>query len=261
MDEYGIRTIIDLRTKYSLFPHCNLSISGPDRPCVRSEHLKQAQKKSAGLHSTAINSQSNDVIAETLTVPGIRYHQVNLNGGAFERALLWKLSWSSLTRLLALMAWGRRSEAIAILGREVMQPRGLVGLGRDSIDHCWVELREVLQILAEALDYPVMIHCTQGKDRTGLVVILLLLMFDIPLNAITSDYMASEAELRSDKPARLQDIAELGLSEEFAGTPSDFVTQISQHLDNRYDGLLLYLQRVGLRTDLREKIKSMCLQL
>lgn len=142
-----------------------------------------------------------------------------------------------------------------------MQPRGLVGLGRDSIDHCWVELREVLQILAEALDYPVMIHCTQGKDRTGLVVILLLLMFDIPLDAITSDYMASEAELRSDKAARMQEIAELGLSEEFAGTPSDFVTQISQHLNNRYDGLLLYLQRIGLRTDLREKIESMCLQL
>ena len=223
--------------------------------------MKQAQKRNPDLHSTAIIPQSNDATAETLKIPGIRYHEVNLNGGAFERALLWKLSWSGLTRLLALMAWGRRSEAISILGREVMQPRGLVGLGKDSIDHCWVELREVFQILAESPNYPVMVHCTQGKDRTGLVVILLLLMLEIPLDAITYDYVASEVALRSDKEARMQEITELGLTEEFAGTPSNFTAQISQHLDDKYGGLLLYLQRIGFETGLREKIKSVCLHL
>ncbi len=34
-------------------------------------------------------------------------------------------------------------EAISILGREVMQPRGLIGLGYDSIDHCGIEIAEV----------------------------------------------------------------------------------------------------------------------
>lgn len=34
-------------------------------------------------------------------------------------------------------------QAIAILGREVMLPRGLVGLGLDTLDHCAPEINEV----------------------------------------------------------------------------------------------------------------------
>jgi hypothetical protein len=34
-------------------------------------------------------------------------------------------------------------EAVSILGREVLQPRGLIGLGFDSIDHCGPEIAEV----------------------------------------------------------------------------------------------------------------------
>jgi len=34
-------------------------------------------------------------------------------------------------------------EAISILGKNVMQPRGLVGLGYDSIDNCGPEIAEV----------------------------------------------------------------------------------------------------------------------
>jgi hypothetical protein len=34
-------------------------------------------------------------------------------------------------------------KAISILGCEVMLPRGLVGLGTDTLDHCGPELKEV----------------------------------------------------------------------------------------------------------------------
>jgi hypothetical protein len=41
------------------------------------------------------------------------------------------------------MLLGYRTEAIAILGREVMKPRGLIGLGYDSIDNCGPGIAEV----------------------------------------------------------------------------------------------------------------------
>ena len=119
-----------------------------------------AKKRVTDMRSSAATRQSNHATAEALKVPGIQYHEVNLNGGGFERALLWKLSWSSLGQLLGLMALGRRTEAIGILGREVMQPRGLVGLGKDSINHCWAELSEIFRVLADSSQYPIMIHCT-----------------------------------------------------------------------------------------------------
>jgi hypothetical protein len=38
------------------------------------------------------------------------------------------------------MLFGYRMEAISILGREVMKPRGLIGLGYDTIDYCGPEI-------------------------------------------------------------------------------------------------------------------------
>ena len=47
------------------------------------------------------------------------------------------------SKLVTLIALGYRVEAISILGREVMLPRGLIGLGFDSIDLCGPEIAEV----------------------------------------------------------------------------------------------------------------------
>ena len=92
-------------------------------------------------------------------IPGITYHYVPLNGPSFERALLWRLSWSNLFKLLSLMAIGRRLEAISILGSEVMSPRGLTGLALDTLANSAVEIGQVLNLLADEQNYPVMIHC------------------------------------------------------------------------------------------------------
>ena len=81
-------------------------------------------------------------------------------------------------------------------------------------------------------------------------------MLNIPRGTIAYDYVALEAELRSDRKARMQDLKVLGLGEEFAGTPSDFVTQISQHINNKYEGLLPYFVCIGFKPDLQEVIKS-----
>lgn len=47
------------------------------------------------------------------------------------------------SKLIFLMLFGYRVKAISILGREVMQPRGLIGLGHDSIDFCGPEIAQV----------------------------------------------------------------------------------------------------------------------
>src|ERR1700694_5331129 len=128
------------------------------------------------------------------------------------------------------MLLGYRMKAISILGREVMQPRGLIGLARDSIDFCGPEISQVSNATACTCDfctinvqafrefassarYPILIHCTQGKDRTGLLVALVLLLLEVPLESITYDYCLSESELLPEKESRLREIEEIGLTE------------------------------------------------
>ena len=137
-----------------------------------------------------------------------------------------------------------------------MQPRGLIGLGKDSLDHSKSEIRQVFEVLADSANYPVMIHCTQGKDRTGLVVLLALLLLEIPLQCITEDYVASERYLFPEKQARMVEIREVGLGEEFAGCPPTFVVEMHEHIDKTYGGLQGYLQCIGVGQAMQEEFKE-----
>ena len=154
------------------------------------------------------------------------------------------------------MVTGYRTEAIGILGREVMQPRGLVGLGIDSIDACGSELRQIFEVLADSRNYPIMVHCTQGKDRTGLVIILVLLMLGIPLDAIVADYMASEDELKPELQSRIKELGEIGLMEDFTSCPRTFVAEMYEYINKEYGSTQGYLQRIGVHEAMQQSIRD-----
>lgn len=75
-EEYGINTIIDLRTK--------------------TEHANRLKKRQGDLKVPA-SLQSNEALAQPMEITGIQYLQININGKGFERSLLWKLKLWSLT--------------------------------------------------------------------------------------------------------------------------------------------------------------------
>ena len=47
------------------------------------------------------------------------------------------------------------------------------------------------------MHYPVLIHCTSGKDRTGIVVAALLLVLGVPEELIIEEYLLSDGEVRA----------------------------------------------------------------
>lgn len=48
-----------------------------------------------------------------------------------------------------------------------------------------------LRLLADADNLPIVIHCTAGKDRTGVATALLLMLLGVPDEVITADYSLS----------------------------------------------------------------------
>ena len=52
-------------------------------------------------------------------------------------------------------------------------------------------LSDIAHLIVEvaARDEAVLFHCTEGKDRTGLVSLVLLSMLDVPMEAIVEDYL------------------------------------------------------------------------
>ncbi|KAK3944157.1 protein-tyrosine phosphatase-like protein [Diplogelasinospora grovesii] len=242
-EEYGIKTVIDLRTK--------------------TEHLNAARKRQADLALLpkplpgAPLVESNAALAEPVQIPGLRYLSIKLTGRSFERFLLSQLSWLSFSKFLFLFIIGFRMRAISILGREVMLPRGLVGLGLDTLDHSGPEISEALQSLLEPGALPILIHCTQGKDRTGIIIILCLMILGVPATAIDHDYRLSDEALLPEKEARLKEIREIGLTDDFGNTAPGLIQRTAEHLDSKYGGLDGYLDGVGFDHHKRERLREL----
>lgn len=57
-------------------------------------------------------------------------------------------------------------------------------------------LNKVLNTLSrEDIKFPVFVHCTSGKDRTGIVIASLLWLLGIPENIIKEEYLLSEGKV------------------------------------------------------------------
>ncbi|KAB2570308.1 hypothetical protein DBV05_g11014 [Lasiodiplodia theobromae] len=242
---YNICTIVDLRSP--------------------TEHLEQAKKLAAQAriddHVSTVPSprstSASATAADLPKIPGITYRDVNFNGGAYIRSMLSQLSWPSYLTVLAYYVAGYRVEAVQIIGHEVMSPRGVVGLMLDSLAVCTKEIAVVFnEVLAREESYPVLWHCTQGKDRTGLVTMLTLFLLGVDIDDVQRDYMATQAELEPEREERVKEIVRIGLGSEWADCDPNLVAEVKEFLDENYDGVEGYLEKAGVSRETQEKIKS-----
>lgn len=169
--------------------------------------------------------------------------------------LLSKTSWSEFFWLIGLMVCGYRLDAIKILAPH-MEEMGLAGLATSSLDVCKLEVKQVFDVFADEENWPVLVHCTQGKDRTGLVVMLVLFLLGVDQQTIDEDYRLSEAELASEKDERMKEIRSIGLSEQFAVCPPGLVQKVHLHLEEKYGGVEKYLEQVGVSRDKIDSLKG-----
>ncbi|PYH40065.1 putative tyrosine/serine protein phosphatase [Aspergillus saccharolyticus JOP 1030-1] len=292
-EEYHISTIIDLRssTEHHMAATKHLSESETPTHAFCNAASDDTEIVSAAAPTTSSSAASAAAVTTTTTatanpdnihlvdLPHAQRHLVSLTGRAFERTLLWRLDWWNFLKVIALAASGYRTDAVIIVGQQVMSPRGLIGLGIDTLDSSFGEMKEIFEVLAgggetsvsldhstsngstsssnAASPYPVIVHCTQGKDRTGLIILLLLLLTGtVPQNAIRADYVLSEGELVVEAEERMKEIRMLGLSEDYTKCPEGFTAQICAHLESRYGGVSGYLKQVGIDEVKLERIRK-----
>ena len=72
-------------------------------------------------------------------------------------------------------------------------PPELAAVYRYMIDDCGAAIASAIGRLCEDGALPGLVHCTAGKDRTGLVVALVLEVIGVPDEVIAADYALSDA--------------------------------------------------------------------
>lgn len=130
-------------------------------------------------------------------------------------------------------------------------PTSLADQYREVLDDRQAALRAILRTLAKPAALPALIHCTAGKDRTGLVVALLLALAGVPPATIAADYALSAGELRGDDFAAVRRWAfdqgyGWATDDRFLSSPPETMLATLAHLDARYGGIDGYLTAIGL---------------
>ncbi|MCB0063775.1 MAG: tyrosine-protein phosphatase, partial [Caldilineaceae bacterium] len=116
------------------------------------------------------------------------------------------------------------------------------------LDHNRPQVAQILRAVADAQPGGILIHCSAGKDRTGLICALLLALVGVPDAIIAEDYALSQAQLW---PLYEKLVADAGGEEQVGWwlkpiAPPATMLSLLTHLRDRYGGAVDYLRRAGL---------------
>ena len=127
------------------------------------------------------------------------------------------------------------------------------------LDQCSAEIASVLKTYIQPGGLPSLVHCSHGKDRTGLVVALVLMVLGVPLNAIDKDYRLSDGALDSERAERIIELRTLGFDESGLYTSPKMISTMQKHLDEKYGGIDAYLDGIGFSKEDRTRMRELIL--
>jgi protein tyrosine/serine phosphatase len=127
----------------------------------------------------------------------------------------------------------------------------------------WLEtqparIAAILHSIADAPPGAVLVHCAAGKDRTGVVVALLLSIAGVDAEAIAEDYALSvwwnEGVQDGDEIATAPDAAERLRDRRIFYPRAENMTGMITELDRRHGGVDRYLTAIGVGAAVQERL-------
>ena len=116
-------------------------------------------------------------------------------------------------------------------------------------------------ILAEQENLPVLLHCTAGKDRTGVSTAFLLSILGVSRDIIEADYLLTNLDTE-----RQADFIEstVGYPEGYdrekmisiAGVPRDAMKDFLDEWNQKWGSAVEYLQKIGITNDQMDMIRN-----
>lgn len=136
-------------------------------------------------------------------------------------------------------------------------------MNRTLIDKYTKEYRQIFDILLDKTNYPVVIHCSSGKGRTGIVSALVLAALGVNEDIIMEDYRLSNDYFnipRASKYAyQLPTRSQEAITTLFSAR-EDFLNAAKDEAERKYGDMDTYLQKgIGLSKDEIKRLRSILL--
>ncbi len=129
------------------------------------------------------------------------------------------------------------------------RPQNLDEVYRMILAHAQPQTKRVIDALTKPGALPAVVHCTAGKDRTGMVIALILGTLGVPDETIVEDYALSGAYLAPLLAELRAQAARDGLDMDWYNrlldTDPAIMRRTLAHLRERYGGAEAYLRAAG----------------
>lgn len=122
----------------------------------------------------------------------------------------------------------------------------------------WINLCD---ILANTDHHPIVIHCTAGKDRTGVSTAFLLSILGVPREVIEADYLLTNVDVpRQIAFLEANDLLPAGMDRQtmafHAGVPETAMKDFLDGMNEKYGGPLEYLKSIGVQDSVFDQIRQ-----
>lgn len=145
---------------------------------------------------------------------------------------------------------------------EILNEKGLPGLYEAMIETSGPEILIALQAITIQLETKsgdIIIHCVQGKDRTGLLIMLCQAILDMDDEEIIKDYHASDSMMRHEGSAASDSVTgskgKLNRNV-FSGAPKEAMAQTLKMIRTNHVSLNGYLDSIGFDANWRQRFST-----
>ncbi|CAD7702126.1 unnamed protein product [Ostreobium quekettii] len=124
------------------------------------------------------------------------------------------------------------------------------------LDKSKENIAKAIRVFADESNYPILVHCVHGKDRTGLIVMLLQSLCGVPKQSIVKDYTESDQQLKKGKEANELKMADyLKHDAVIAAVPTDCEGAL-KHIEEKYGSVDGYLENCGVTPEEIQKTRT-----
>jgi protein-tyrosine phosphatase len=137
-----------------------------------------------------------------------------------------------------------------LVGDSLISGRRYLGY-LDFGPHSWLRLFE---LLAHADRHPLLLHCTAGKDRTGVSTAFLLATLGVDRRWIEADYVLTNLDVARqvdflEQTGALPEGMDRQTMMHLAGIPADAMGDFLDGVEDRWGGPVEYLRSIGIGDD------------
>ncbi len=134
------------------------------------------------------------------------------------------------------------------------------GLYRFWLDRCQQNIAAIFNALADPATPPAIIHCAGGKDRTGMIVGLLLRLLGVSREAIVEDYMLTNRSMDAIQESLKTYRKSRGLNHRLYANllqcRPEVIEAALDYLEEPHGGAKAYMLKIGVGDDAMEQIRS-----